>query len=90
MQLVFGAAMHVAVTVDFDGQHLGGYRGRGYSRRFSFYEVRASPLVPGVQHSAKVSSPKHWVFYLAAMRIEVVGGNVQHGSGIKSLTAVEQ
>ena len=90
IQLVFGAAMHVAVTLDFDGQHLGGHCGRGYSRRFSFYEVRGSPLVPEVQNSAKVSSLKHWVFYLAAMRIEVVGGNVQHGSGIKSLAAVEQ
>ena len=90
VQIAFGGVMHLAVAEEFHDRHRRGFRGRGYFRRFSFYELRRSPLVPVLQTCRETPPLTHWVFYLCRMRVEVVSSSVQHGSGITSLAAVEQ
>lgn len=89
VQLTFGGVMHFAVAEEFHDRHRRGFRGRGYFRRFSFYELRCSPLVPGLQTCRETPPLTHWVFYLWRMRVEVVSGTVRHGAGMQSLATVE-
>ena len=90
VQLAFSGVMHLAVVEEFHDRHRRGFRGRGHFRRFSFYELRRSPLVPGLQACRETPPLTHWVFYLWRMRVEVVGSTVHHGCGMKGLTAVVQ
>ncbi len=90
VQLTFGGVMHLAVTEEFHDRHRRGFRGRGYFRRFSFYELRRSPLMPVLQICRETPPLTHWVFYLWRMRVEVVSSTVRQGAGLEGLATVEK
>lgn len=89
VQLAFGGVMHLAVVEEFHDRHRRRFLGRGYFKRFSFYELRRSLLVPELQACRETPPLTHWVFYLWHMRVEVVANRVLVASGTARLRCAD-